>query len=361
MGHIDHGKSTLLGLHQKIKHRREVKRVESLSIFQRMKSVHKDETGDRPKVLPLSTLQDMRLFLECESAERRSLILRYSSYLQKTQLKLKHLKPGRQSSLAKIPYVVAINKIDRPEANIEKVKNDLIEKGIYLEGYGGDVPFAEISAKIGTNIDQLLDLIILATDLNELKTDPTTEPIGIVIESHRDPKRGVIATLIVKDGVLQKGCFVATDSAYAPTRIMENFLGKPIATAPCSTPVTITGFSELPQVGSFVTVFDSKKDAEKYIFDEKMKTHSTAQVQTTQHNSEIKIIPLIIKTDAGGTQDAIKKELSQLEQDTVKFKFVTEEVGAISEKDIQTSWRQTKKSSSSDFNVDVDPKARALK
>jgi translation initiation factor IF-2 len=357
MGHIDHGKSTLLDYIRKSN----IVAGEAGGITQHLSAyeiVHKDETGENRRITFIDTpghaaFSGMR--------ERGAQIADIAILVVSAEdsVKAQTIEAWETITLAKIPYVVAINKIDRPEANIEKVKNDLIEKGIYLEGYGGDVPFAEISAKIGTNIDQLLDLIILATDLNELKTDPTTEPIGIVIESHRDPKRGVIATLIVKDGVLQKGCFVATDSAYAPTRIMENFLGKPIATAPCSTPVTITGFSELPQVGSFVTVFDSKKDAEKYIFDEKMKTHSTAQVQTTQHNSEIKIIPLIIKTDAGGTQDAIKKELSQLEQDTVKFKFVTEEVGAISEKDIRLA-ETDPEIIIIGFNVDIDPKARAL-
>lgn len=357
MGHIDHGKSTLLDYIRKSN----IVGGEAGGITQHLSAYeisHKDETGIDRKITFIDTpghaaFSGMR--------ERGAQIADIAILVVSAEdsVKAQTLEAWETIIAAKIPYVVAINKIDKPGAQVEKVKNDLVEKGIYLEGYGGDIPYAEISAKAGTNIDQLLDLLLLATDLHELKTDPDADPIGIVIESHRDPKRGVIATIIVKDGILEKGSFVATDRSYAPTRIMENFLGKPISTAPCSTPVTITGFSELPQVGSFVTVFKSKKDAESHIFDEKQKAHVEGSVQAIQHANTVKVIPLIIKTDAGGTQDAVKKELSALELETVKFKYVTEEVGAISEKDIRRV-ETDKEIIIIGFNVDVDPKARAL-
>ncbi len=329
MGHIDHGKSTLLDYIRKSN----IVDGEAGGITQRLSAyeiTHKDETGVDRKITFIDTPGHAAF-----SGMRE-----------------------RGAQIADIAILV-VSAEDKPGAQVEKVKNDLVEKGIYLEGYGGDIPFAEISAKAGTNIDQLLDLILLATDLHELKTDTQSAPIGIVIESHRDAKRGVIATLIVKDGILKKGSFVATDKSYAPTRIMENFLGKAINEASCSTPVTITGFSELPQVGSFITVFDSKKDAEAYIFDEKHKAHVEGSIANIQHGSEVKVIPLIIKTDAGGTQDAVKKELSHLELENVKFKYITEEVGAISEKDIRRV-ETDKDIIIIGFNVTVDPKARAL-
>ncbi len=357
MGHIDHGKSTLLDYIRKSN----IVGGEVGGITQHLSAYeisHKDETGVDRKITFIDTpghaaFSGMR--------ERGAQIADIAILVVSAEdsVKAQTIEAWETIVTAKIPYVVAINKIDKPGAQIEKVKNDLVEKGIYLEGYGGDIPFAEISAKAGTNIDSLLDLLLLATDLHELKTDPEAEPVGIVIESHRDAKRGVIATIIVKDGILTKGCFVATDRSYAPTRIMENFLGKAISTAPCSTPVTITGFSELPQVGSFITVFKSKKDAESYIFDEKHKAHVEGSVQAIQHASTVKVIPLIIKTDAGGTQDAVKKELSHLELETVKFKYVTEEVGVISEKDIRRA-ETDKEIIIIGFNVDVDAKARAL-
>ncbi len=357
MGHIDHGKSTLLDYIRKSN----IVAGEAGGITQHLSAyeiLHKDETGDMRRITFIDTpghaaFSGMR--------ERGAQIADIAILVVSAEdsVKAQTLEAWETIVAAKIPYVVAINKIDRPGANVEKVKNDLIEKGIYLEGFGGDVPYAEISAKAGTNIDQLLDLILLATDLHELTTDTKSEPFGIIIESHRDPKRGVIATLIIKDGILKKGSFVATDQSYAPTRIMENFLGKPIIEAPCSTPVTITGFSEIPQVGSFITVFDSKKDAEKYIFEEKQKAHTEESTATIQYGSEVKIIPLIIKTDAGGTQDAVKQELGHLEQDTVKFKYVTEEVGAISEKDIRLA-ETDKEIVIIGFNVSIDNQARTL-
>jgi translation initiation factor IF-2 len=357
MGHIDHGKSTLLDYIRKSN----IVAGEAGGITQHLSAyeiAHKDEEGLSRQITFIDTpghaaFSGMR--------ERGAQIADIAILVVSAEDSVKaQTMEALQTILdAKIPYIVAINKIDKPGAQIEKVKNDLVERGVYLEGYGGDIPYAEISAKMGTHVDHLLDLILLATDLNELTTDTDADPIGIVIESHRDAKRGIIATIIVKDGVLKKGSYVATDTAFAPTRIMENFLGKAIDTAPCSTPVSITGFSDLPAVGSFAITFDNKKDAEKYILEEKNKIAQSHSNKHTDHGSDTYVIPIIIKTDAGGTQDAIKQELQNIELDTVKFKFVTAEVGAISEKDI----RMVEADPSIiivGFGVGIDPQAKLL-
>lgn len=358
MGHIDHGKSTLLDYIRKSN----IVAGEAGGITQHLSAyeiTHKDETGEVRRITFVDTpghaaFSDMR--------ERGAQIADIAILVVSAEdsVKAQTLEAWETIKSARIPYVVAINKIDKPGANIEKVKADLMEKGIYLEGYGGDVPYAEISAKNGTQIDQLLDVILLATDMNELTTDTTSEPIGIIIESHRDSKRGVVATIIIKDGVLEKGSFVATENAYAPTRIMENFLGKPLEKAPCSTPVTIVGFSDLPAVGSFITVFPNKKEAEKYITSHKQQTFSSiSQATNEKFSDDVKVIPLIVKTDAGGTIDAVKKELSNIELETVKFKYVTEEVGAISEKDIRLVEADSEIIIVG-FNVGIDQQAKIL-
>lgn len=358
MGHIDHGKSTLLDYIRKSN----IVAGEAGGITQHLSAyeiVHKDEAGETRKITFVDTpghaaFSDMR--------ERGAQIADIAILVVSAEdsVKAQTLEAWETIKSARIPYVVAINKIDKPGANIEKVKADLMEKGIYLEGYGGDVPYAEISAKNGTHIDQLLDVILLATDMNELTTDTASEPIGIVIESHRDSKRGVVATIIIKDGILEKGSFVSTENAYAPTRIMENFLGKPLEKAPCSTPVTIVGFSDLPLVGSFITVFPNKKEAEKYIASQKQQVFSSiSQATNEKFADDIKVIPLIVKTDAGGTIDAVKKELSNIELETVKFKYVTEEVGAISEKDVRLV-EADNEIIIVGFNVGIDQQAKIL-
>lgn len=356
MGHIDHGKSTLLDYIRKSN----IVAGEVGGITQHLSAyeiVHKDEAGTMRKITFIDT-PGHAAFTGMRERGAQTADIAILVVSAEDSVKTQTMEAWNTIIDAKIPYIVAINKIDKPGANIEKVKSDLIEKGIYLEGFGGDIPYTEISAKQGTNINSLLDLIILVADLNDFKTDTQADPIGIVIESHRDPKRGVSATLLVKDGIVQKGVFVATPHAYASTRIMENFLGKQIQEAPCSSPVRVVGFSELPEVGSFFITRNSKKDAEKYIFEEQALIKKVTSL-ITQTDDKTTIIPLIIKTDAGGTLDAIIKEIKQLEQETVKFKIVTQEVGAISEKDIRMA-ETDHTMIIIGFNVDMDTQAQNI-
>lgn len=357
MGHIDHGKSTLLDYIRKSN----IVEGEAGGITQHLSAYeieHTDEQKEKRKITFIDT-PGHAAFTGMRERGAQIADIAILVVSAEDSVKAQTMEAWQTIIEAKIPYIVAINKIDKPGAQIDKVKNDLVEKGIYLEGYGGDIPFAEISAKHGTNIPHLLDLILLVADLNDLKTNSENEAIGITIESHRDPKRGISATLLVKDGILTKGCFVATPEAYASTRIMENFLGKAIENAPCSSPVQIVGFSDLPEVGSFFVTFSSKKEAEKYITEEKNKKKLIQETPNESHSLDIVIIPLIIKTDVGGTQDAIIKELKNLEVESVKFKFVTQEVGAISEKDIKMV-EADKGIIVIGFNVDLDSKAKAL-
>ena len=165
---------------------------------------------------------------------------------------------------SRIPYIVAINKIDRPGANVEKTKNSLVENGIYIEGYGGSIPYIPISAKTGQGVPELMDMILLVAEMEELTGDTKKLAEGIVIEAHLDKQKGITAILVIKDGHIGTGMFVVCGDRIAPTRMMESFMSKKITEAVFSSPIRIIGFDKLPGVGGNFITFKSKKEAELF-------------------------------------------------------------------------------------------------
>ncbi len=255
---------------------------------------------------------------------------------------------------ANIPYIVAINKIDRPAANIERTKQMLAENEVLVEGYGGTTPWVAISALEGTGIPDLLESILLVSDMEEFSADPQKIAEGLVIESNLDPKRGITATIIIKDGTLKKGNFVVAGNAIATTRIMENFLGKNVSEVKPSGAVRLIGFDSLPEVGLPIQVFEKKKDAEKFISN---KENTTEDTQTQKLNNTDKVIPIVIKTDVFGTSEAIEKELKNIEIEGLRIKIIGKGIGAISENDIRLA-QSDKETIILGFNVDIDPRAK---
>ncbi|MDB5255272.1 MAG: infB [Candidatus Nomurabacteria bacterium] len=256
---------------------------------------------------------------------------------------------------AKIPFIVAINKIDRPGANIEKAKQMLAEQEVLVEGYGGDIPWNAISAKVGTGIPELLETILLVADLEELQATPSKNAEGIIIESKLDKQRGITATLMVKDGTLKKSQFVVAGTAITTTRIMENFLGKTIAEAGPSTPVQLVGFDEMPSVGVPVVVFDKKRDAENYI-EEQTATVKTADARTKDGE---KVVPIIIKTDVYGTAEAVEREIKKMNVEGLHIRIITKAVGNIGEADIKHA-QGDKDTIILGFNVIIDKSAHDI-
>ncbi|MBI4121364.1 MAG: GTP-binding protein [Candidatus Ryanbacteria bacterium] len=163
----------------------------------------------------------------------------------------------------KIPFVVALNKVDKPTADIDRAKAKLAEIGVLLEGWGGTVPVVALSAKEGRGIDELLETVFLLAELAELSYNPAAAGEGVVIESHLDSKRGPAATLLIRDGVLRRGAFVQAGTALAPVRIMEGTDGNALDEASASMPVVIAGFSEVPLVGVQFALFSTKREAEE--------------------------------------------------------------------------------------------------
>ncbi|MBI5817295.1 MAG: translation initiation factor IF-2 [Candidatus Yonathbacteria bacterium] len=345
MGHIDHGKSTLLDYIRKSN----IVGGESGGITQHLSAyevIHPAKEGGTKTITFLDT-PGHQAFSNMRSrganiADIAVLVVSAEDGVkQQTTEALKCIKD------AEIPYIVAITKIDKPNANVERVKQDLAEHEIYIEGYGGEVPCIPISAKSGAGVPELLDMMLLVAELAELKGDKTKPAEGVVIESSLNPKRGISATLIVEDGTLKKGSFIVAEDSVAPVRMMESFLGKNIDEASFSSPIRITGWQKIPTIGAPFKTYLSKKEAEAEVESylswmraktQKTKTFKTEMPEGEEGTEEIKVvtIPLIIKTDVVGTLEAIEKEIGNLDTEKVKIKLVQKGVGTISENDIKT-------------------------
>lgn len=337
MGHIDHGKSTLLDYIRKSN----VVAGEAGGITQHISSYvveHPNEHGEMEKITFLDTPGHAAFTSIRERGAKIAdiaILVVSAEDGVKTQT-LEALNTIRESNT---PFIVAINKIDRPAANPEKTKNDLMEAGVYLEGYGGDIPYAEISAKVGTGIPHLLELILLVSDLSDFTYDPKAQAEGIVIESKLDPKRGISASLIAKEGTLNKGDFLLVGSnggsAICGTRILENYMGKQMDAAPASIPFALTGFDQLPEVGAIFKSYKTKKEAEA-ARDELAKNPRKADQQVLgTPNATTKIIPIILRADTAGSLEAIEKELEKIVSDEITFKITAKGIGNINEYDLK--------------------------
>lgn len=237
---------------------------------------------------------------------------------------------------ANVPIVVAINKIDLPDADIDKVKRQLADKGLNPEEWGGDTPMVMVSAKMNQNIEDLLDMILLVADLKELKADATVSATGVVIESHMQAGRGPIATVLVQEGTLHLGDVVVVGQTYGKIRIMENYLGKKVKEVGPSTPVLIAGLQEVPNFGNRVLVVADEKEAKELtkVKSIKRKVLSIGELSQEIKAGKIKELKIVIKADVAGSLEAIKKSLNDISTEEVKINIIHEGVGDISESDI---------------------------
>ena len=356
MGHVDHGKSTLLDYIRKTK----IVDGEAGGITQHISAYEvstKDENGKDRLITFLDTPgHEAFTKMRCRGAQAADIAILVVS--AEDGVKAQTIEAYNTIIENKIPYIVAINKIDRPNANIDKTKMDLVEKGIYLEGLGGNIPFALISAKEGTGINELMELILLLADMENLEGNPALNASGVIIEAKRDPKRGISATCIIKNGTLCSGMFVACGESMVSTRMLENFLGKPLKEAMFSSPIHLVGFESMPEVGNVFESFETKKEAEAYIKIIKEECLGD-KYASCQRDVNIKTIPIVIKTDVVGTIDAIEKEIEKLNKEEIVFKIIGKGVGAINESDLKMA-SIDKESVIVGFNAKIDSAARDL-
>jgi len=352
MGHIDHGKSTLLDFIRKSN----VVAGEAGGITQHLSAYvanHTTKDGANESITFLDTpgheaFQKMRL-RGADVADVAILVVSAED-----GVKPQTLEALESINAAGIPFVVAINKIDKPSADIPRAQASLIESGIYIEGMGGDIPWAPISAKTGNGVSDLLDLVILTADLAELKANTEASASGKIIESRLDKKRGNTATLIIQNGTLHAGEFVISGSAYSPVRIMEDFLGRSIKEAGLSAPVGIVGWNETPLVGSEFTVVKNKKAAEELI-----RQNATPKDDSIIAASDLPTIPVLIKADVAGTIDAVLHELAKFQSDRINIRIIGQGVGDVSVADVQNV-SATKDAIIVGFNVKVERAAQDL-
>lgn len=331
MGHVDHGKSTLLDYIRKTN----VVDGEVGGITQRISAyevVHEDEKGKDQKITFLDT-PGHEAFSKMRERGAKIADIAILVVSAEDGVKPQTIEAWKSITEMKLPVIVAINKIDKPGANVEKTKIELAEKEIYLENFGGQTPFVEISAKTGVGIDQLLSLILIITDMEGWQYTEEIPATGFVIEANLDSKRGLQATLVIKNGTLTNGMTVVVGGSVCSTRIIENFKGTPVKEATACSPVRIFGFDKMPQVGAEFISFQNKKEALEFAqnFDSNKKTDKNIPTEDTGK----KIIPVLLKADVAGSLEALEKEIANIKNDGAEFRIISRGVGPISESDIK--------------------------
>ncbi|OPJ57134.1 translation initiation factor IF-2 [Alkalithermobacter paradoxus] len=248
------------------------------------------------------------------------------------------------SKAANVPIIVAINKIDKPNINVDRVKQELADQGLLVEDWGGDVISVPVSALKGQNIDTLLEMVLLVAEMEELKANPNRKAVGTVIEAQLDKGRGPVATVLVQNGTLKVGDSIVAGIGHGKVRAMINHLGKRIKEATPSTPVEILGLSDVPQSGDQFVVVENDKLA-RSIADKRKEKLREEQMKATQKVSldelfkqmekgELKELNIVVKGDVQGSVQAVKQSLEKLTNDEVAVKVIHAGVGAITESDI---------------------------
>lgn len=351
MGHVDHGKSTLLDF---IRHSNTVDK-EAGGITQHVAAYEVVHQGKR---ITFIDTPGHAAFSAIRARGANVADIAILVVAADDGVKAQTLEALAQIREAGIPFIVAINKIDKANANLERTQASLMEQSVFLENLGGEVPWTAISAKTGTNVTELLDLILLVAEVNEYKADPTKPASGYVIEANRDPKRGIAATLIITEGTLENGMALLAGHAIAPVRIMEDFARKPMKSAMFSTPVTLVGFDTLPEVGAGFSSFKNKRDAEEARGEIAQRRDIPAPIAvSTAHKF---ILPVIVRADASGSLEAIEHELSNIGDEHAGVSIVLSGIGNISENDVKSAMAGTSHAVLVGFNVYADPIAEAL-
>lgn len=353
LGHVDHGKSSLLDFIRKAN----VVDGEAGGITQRISAYEVQHKTTDGRTLPITFL-DTPGHEAFQSMRERGVEIADIAILivsAEDGVKAQTIEAWKTIDTHKLPYVVAINKIDKPGADIQKTKNSLVENGIYIEGYGGDVPCVEISAKSGQGIEFLLETLILLVELNELKADLSVDATGIVLESFIDQKRGISATLVIKDGTLPAQGSILAGTALSPIRIIEDFAGRAIKNPHAGQPIKVTGFTEAPIAGTVFISSSDKKELERQK-DEAVQNEVQVVLDPRLYRNAKVVVPVIVRADSLGTLSAVIRELQKRETEDVKIKIIGQGIGPITEGDVMQAGSDEKVVIVG-FAVKVDPKA----
>lgn len=238
----------------------------------------------------------------------------------------------------KIPTIVVLNKVDKPQANIEKAIGEIEKEGLIAEERGGQIPFVKVSAKEGTGVDDLLEMILLLAEMEELKANTEEKANGVVIESYMDSKRGPTATFLILKGILEIGQWVVCGDTYGKIKNLENFQGENMKQAMPSTPAVIIGLNNVPIVGEKFSVVSSEKIAkEKVVKIEKVEDELVSDAVADQPQPG-KVLNIILKADVRGSLEAIQENLAKMDLQDISLNLLKSEVGEISESDVKTAY-----------------------
>jgi translation initiation factor IF-2 len=337
MGHVDHGKTSLLDAIRKT----HVTKQEAGGITQHIGASIVNVDGK--KVVFLDT-PGHEAFTSMRARGTQVTDLAILVVAADDGVMPQTIEAINHAKAANVPIIVAINKIDKPEANIDRIRQELVEHGLVPEEWGGETISVPVSARNKEGIDELLEMILLVAEMQELKANPNRNAVGTVIEAQLDKGKGPIATVLVQKGTLKVGDMVVCGSASGRVRAMFDDRGKKVKKAGPSIPVMILGLSEVPNSGDMLYAVDNEKTARTYA-DRKKELVREEQLKSTQKISlddlfekiqlgEIKDLNIIIKTDVRGTIDAIKQSLEKLENEEVKVNIIHGGVGGITESDV---------------------------
>ena len=359
MGHVDHGKTSLLDYIRRAR----VASGEAGGITQHIGAYHVET--ERGMITFLDTPgHEAFTAMRARGAKATDIVILVvaadDGVMPQTKEAIHHAKA------AGVPIVVAVNKIDKPDANPDRVKQELVAEQVLPEEYGGDSPFVSVSAKTGQGIDELLEQVLLQAEVLELKASTDSPAKGLIIEARLDKGRGPVATMMVQSGTLRQGDMLLAGRVFGKIRAMLDENGKPVKEAGPSIPVEIQGLSDVPAAGEEAVVLgDEKKAREIALFrqgkfrDVKLAKQQAAKLENIfeqMGEGEVKTLPLIIKADVQGSQEALAQSLQKLSTSEVKVNIIHGAVGGITESDINLA--QASKAVVIGFNTRADAGAR---
>jgi translation initiation factor IF-2 len=336
MGHVDHGKTSLLDAIRNT----EVAAGERGGITQHIgaSEVHR---GERRVVFLDTPGHEAFTAMRARGAKVTDLavvvVAADDGVMPQTLEAISHAKA------AKVPIVIALNKIDKPDSNPDRVKTELTEAGVVIEEYGGDTPLVPVSAKTGVGLDDLVDMILLVSDLQELKANPKRSAIGTIVEARMDKGRGAVATALIQTGTLHVGDVIVVGETFGRVRALENEHGKRVSKAGPATPVVVLGLSEVPEAGDILRVVADEKAARTMVESRRAEVaakggdSSRATLEDLYRQiqaGQAKELRIILKADVSGSLGAIRHALEQLPTDEVKLNILHEGAGEISDNDI---------------------------
>ncbi|MCD6303229.1 MAG: translation initiation factor IF-2 [Anaerolineae bacterium] len=332
MGHVDHGKTTLLDTIRKTN----ITAKEAGAITQHIGAYQSVVEG---RAITFLDTPGHHAFTEMRARGAHAtdivvlVVAADDGVMPQTREAIDHAKA------ANVPIVVAINKVDKPEANVDRTKQQLAEAGLMIEEWGGDVVCIPISAKTGEGVPDLLENLFLVADISELAADPTGNAEGVVIEARLDKTRGSLTTLLVQQGTLKTGDVVLAGVAWGKVKAMFNDRGERIKSAGPSTPVEILGLTGVPLAGELFKVYDDEKEERVLAAERQQATSAPSQVSLSSLSTQIgqgqiKELPIVLKTDVQGSIEPIKSSLERLGTDEVRVKIIRAASGPITEEDV---------------------------